>query len=187
MTVRNVGIVFSPTLNIPAPVFSMFLTDFDSIFGAEVSDITTKTVEITIEKPVAADDIRSPRHQMFSELPTPAYNQISFPLPMGQADNRPSGAYDTGFIPMQPSYEPRAYGAVPYNPGKSEAMPSGEPQYGSMNRMLAPSNAPSAKAKRRESSMLFMGTSNRKSSVPRMREDHCKSLVCIMLVACANL
>ncbi|OLL25806.1 putative Rho-type GTPase-activating protein 2 [Neolecta irregularis DAH-3] len=33
MTIRNVGIVFSPTLNIPAGVFSLFLTEYDSIFG----------------------------------------------------------------------------------------------------------------------------------------------------------
>lgn len=33
MTVRNVGIVFSPTLNIPAPVFAMFLQSYEAIFG----------------------------------------------------------------------------------------------------------------------------------------------------------
>lgn len=33
MTVRNVGIVFSPTLNIPAPVFAMFLQNYEAIFG----------------------------------------------------------------------------------------------------------------------------------------------------------
>ncbi|KAL2110735.1 hypothetical protein VUR80DRAFT_815 [Thermomyces stellatus] len=35
MTVRNVGIVFSPTLNIPAPVFAMFLQNYESIFGID--------------------------------------------------------------------------------------------------------------------------------------------------------
>ncbi|KAF7549185.1 hypothetical protein G7046_g8424 [Stylonectria norvegica] len=35
MTVRNVGIVFSPTLNIPAPVFAMFLQNYEGIFGIE--------------------------------------------------------------------------------------------------------------------------------------------------------
>jgi RalA-binding protein 1 len=33
MTVRNVGIVFSPTLNIPAPVFALFLQNYEVIFG----------------------------------------------------------------------------------------------------------------------------------------------------------
>ncbi|KAF3282888.1 hypothetical protein TWF970_001620 [Orbilia oligospora] len=32
MTVRNVGIVFSPTLNIPAGVFSLFILEYSSIF-----------------------------------------------------------------------------------------------------------------------------------------------------------
>ncbi|KAF7545252.1 hypothetical protein G7Z17_g9325 [Cylindrodendrum hubeiense] len=35
MTVRNVGIVFSPTLNIPAPVFAMFLQNYEDIFGID--------------------------------------------------------------------------------------------------------------------------------------------------------
>ncbi|KAF6811121.1 RhoGAP domain-containing protein [Colletotrichum sojae] len=35
MTVRNVGIVFSPTLNIPAPVFAMLLQNYSGIFGLE--------------------------------------------------------------------------------------------------------------------------------------------------------
>lgn len=35
MNVRNVGIVFSPTLNIPAPVFAMFLQNYEGIFGID--------------------------------------------------------------------------------------------------------------------------------------------------------
>ncbi|KJK78623.1 hypothetical protein H634G_05998 [Metarhizium anisopliae BRIP 53293] len=35
MTVRNVGIVFSPTLNIPAQVFAMFLQNYEGIFGID--------------------------------------------------------------------------------------------------------------------------------------------------------
>jgi RalA-binding protein 1 len=38
MTVRNVGIVFSPTLNIPAPVFAMFLQNYEAIFGIDPSE-----------------------------------------------------------------------------------------------------------------------------------------------------
>ncbi|PSR76025.1 hypothetical protein BD289DRAFT_486972 [Coniella lustricola] len=33
MTVRNVGIVFSPTLTIPAPVFALLLQNYEAIFG----------------------------------------------------------------------------------------------------------------------------------------------------------
>ncbi|PFH60491.1 hypothetical protein XA68_10881 [Ophiocordyceps unilateralis] len=35
MTARNVGIVFSPTLNIPAPVFALFLQHYEGIFGID--------------------------------------------------------------------------------------------------------------------------------------------------------
>ena len=40
MTVRNVGIVFSPTLNIPSPLFAAFLTSFDRIFTNEPPPIS---------------------------------------------------------------------------------------------------------------------------------------------------
>jgi hypothetical protein len=33
MTPQNVGIVFAPTLNVPPPVFTHMIADFDSIFG----------------------------------------------------------------------------------------------------------------------------------------------------------
>ncbi|KAL2200089.1 hypothetical protein P885DRAFT_75271 [Corynascus similis CBS 632.67] len=38
MTVRNVGIVFSPTLNIPAPIFALFLQNFEAIFGIDPAE-----------------------------------------------------------------------------------------------------------------------------------------------------
>lgn len=47
---------------------------------------------------------------MFSDLPTPAYHQTSFnpAQPYGSLTNQVNAAksaYDTGFIPMQPTYE----------------------------------------------------------------------------------
>lgn len=38
MTLRNVGIVFSPTLNIPAGIFSLFIAEYDAIFGEREAD-----------------------------------------------------------------------------------------------------------------------------------------------------
>lgn len=35
MNVRNVGIVFSPTLNIPAPVFALLLQHYEDVFGID--------------------------------------------------------------------------------------------------------------------------------------------------------
>lgn len=51
MTVRNVGIVFSPTLNIPAPVFAMFLQNYEGIFGIEPE-------EYELPSPVSLDESR---------------------------------------------------------------------------------------------------------------------------------
>jgi RalA-binding protein 1 len=36
MTMRNVGIVFSPTLGIPAGVFSLMLGEFNRVFSVDV-------------------------------------------------------------------------------------------------------------------------------------------------------
>ncbi|KAG0173316.1 hypothetical protein DFQ29_007995 [Apophysomyces sp. BC1021] len=41
MTVRNVGIVFSPTLGIPAGIFSLFLSEFDYIFWTNDEAVNT--------------------------------------------------------------------------------------------------------------------------------------------------
>ena len=52
MTARNVGIVFSPTLNIPAQVFAMFMQNYKGIFGIEPEEYELP--------PVPADaDVRS--------------------------------------------------------------------------------------------------------------------------------
>ncbi|KAL2002106.1 hypothetical protein VTN02DRAFT_667 [Thermoascus thermophilus] len=169
MTVRNVGIVFAPTLNIPAPVFSMFLTDFDSIFG-EMPDSSTKTTELTVDQSLAPEDIRSPRHQMFSDLPTPAYNQASFQGP-GDSAHRLSedlkATYDTGFTPMQPTCEQRHYGLE-----SSNQRPVDSTQ-GSSNRMQASNmdGSHSSKARRRESSLLLMDLGHRKTSFQKLRDD----------------
>ncbi|KAF7509699.1 hypothetical protein GJ744_007570 [Endocarpon pusillum] len=202
MNVRNMGIVFSPTLNIPAPVFSMFLTDFEAIFGSEPAERApapapeqTKTIEFLVPNQLTPEDIRSPRHQIFTDLPTPAYNQTTFsegpppaqfPMQQPSINSNPSNAsiaQNTGFIPMQPSYETKTYVPDPQVPTQPQQRYSMAPplaqraEYGSMNMMLAPSNAATLKAKRRESSMLFMGMGHRKSSVPKLRDDSATALV----------
>ncbi|KAL8873747.1 MAG: hypothetical protein Q9174_000833 [Haloplaca sp. 1 TL-2023] len=156
MSVRNVGIVFSPTLNIPAPVFAMFLTDFDAIFGEGQHQAPPGPAEVTVNEPLTPEDIRSPRRQMFSEIPTPSYTQSTFPpsSSYGQMSQPRQARDDTGFVPLQPSYE----GQVVQGPENS-----------GNNRGLAPDSA--VKARRRESSMMLMGGNHRKSSVPLLRGD----------------
>lgn len=153
MTVRNVGIVFAPTLNIPAPVFSMFLTDYDSIFD-QSPELGGSAMESAVDDPKASDVLRSPRRQVFSDIPTPSYNQTTFRH--DQLED-PRGAYDTGLTYAQPSHVSENYNYMP----------------ASMNQMLNPNleNARSAKANRRESSMLFMELGNQNPSIPTSRAD----------------
>lgn len=170
MTVRNVGIVFAPTLNIPSPVFSMFLTDFDAIFSKEPD--STITVELPVNSSLSPEDVRSPRRQIFSEIPTPTYNynQTSF-YPSEESNARPShdirANYDTGFTPMFPTSD------QPHSSSEPHRRQADHAQHPSLNRMLAPSadTLHSTKAKRRESSLLFMDLGNRKSSLPQLRDD----------------
>lgn len=156
MSVRNVGIVFSPTLNIPAPVFSMFLTEFDAIFGEGLEQISTTSSEVATNEPLTPEDIRSPRRQMFSDIPTPSYNQPNFPQASSrQPQAQPnSNENETGFVSLRPSYE-------------GQVVPGPEPS--SNSRSLAPDSA--IKARRRESSMLLMNGNQRKSSMPLLRGD----------------
>ncbi|KAH7132075.1 hypothetical protein B0J11DRAFT_428616 [Dendryphion nanum] len=164
MTVRNVGIVFAPTLNIPAPLISMFLTDFPDIFGLPVDETNSPIREIHVSTPPLGDDaIRSPRHQMFSDLPTPAYNETTFQRSLNAPPSFPQqntqqsrqqqqqqqqqqyAGYDTGFIPLRPSYEAPSYEQQYQSEG-----------YGSLNGALLPNNSREARQKRRESGMLLM-------------------------------
>jgi RalA-binding protein 1 len=181
MTVRNVGIVFSPTLNIPAPVFALFLQQYDGIFGDDPYDHAGSPVEVTVSAPpLTPEDIRSPRRQKFQDLPTPSYDQNSFPRSQQPPPSFPpskhyqqqqqQSGYDTGFTPLQPSYEPQLQqiGSFPLMAG---------PEYGRNTPTLAgpaydqfgggmeahrqyqsqSSQGQGGNKKRRESSMFGMG------------------------------
>lgn len=171
MSVKNVGIVFSPTLNIPAPVFAMFLTDFAAIFDESSDHESLLLTDLEGEGALTPEDIRSPRRQMFSDLPTPLYNQNSFAQNTATAaatarnDGPPEQHLDVGtdlgFTPVQPSYEARTYVSIPHEMPTQPHYPPPQPphmdhKYGGLNNMLAPDNSASVKARRRESSMLFM-------------------------------
>ncbi|KAH8815377.1 hypothetical protein F5884DRAFT_851854 [Xylogone sp. PMI_703] len=189
MTVRNVGIVFSPTLNIPAPVFALFLQQFEAIFDAEPEPEPENTtpVEVTITAPpLTPEDIRSPRKQMFQELPTPAYNQTSFQDPNAtQSFPQPQhyqqrAVYDTGFTPLQQTYENQTSGglsamAAAEHGGKMPVIagPSYE-QFSAGYRQLGGGDGQNlSKSKRRESSMFGMGLglAQKKPSTSKLREE----------------
>jgi RalA-binding protein 1 len=164
MTVRNVGIVFAPTLNIPAPLISFFITDYPDIFGAALDEASSPIHELRTNASFLGDDaIRSPRRQMFSDLPTPAYNQTTFQhydrppqqfqslaAPPYESSQPPqqqmqNGNNDSGFIPMRPSYD-----AAPYEqPYQGEG-------FGSLNAAAQAGTAKEQRQRRRESGMLLM-------------------------------
>lgn len=166
--VSIVGIVLQPTLNVPGPLISSFVEDQSEIFGPPF-DEPESPVSVTEMVPQSVStDLRSPRKQMFSDLPTPAYNQTSFQPMHGMHD-------DTGMIPMQPSY------------ASYQMAPQGEGGFGSLNDALrSPTvyNTTSngglltprdVKAKRRESAMMFINPSStgpqKKTSMSRLREE----------------
>ncbi|GLA42642.1 hypothetical protein AnigIFM63309_011187 [Aspergillus niger] len=147
MTIRNVGIVFAPTLNIPAPVFSMFLTDFEDIFNG-VLKTTAEPLERDVNYSPSHEEFRYPVRQAAPEASTPGYGQVTFGEHAGGMDDY---YLQNGKGSVSNSHE-RSTGSGPdeYNMGHSSSP--------SLNRMLSPNidNSRSAKAKRRESSLLFM-------------------------------
>ncbi|KAK3996451.1 putative GTPase-activating protein [Cladorrhinum sp. PSN332] len=78
MTVRNVGIVFSPTLNIPAPIFATFLQSFKPIFGIDATEY-----ELPVTEPEHLQERRP-------SLPTSFQEQ-----PRRPSDGRPSTSHST--------------------------------------------------------------------------------------------
>ncbi|KAK5173652.1 Rho GTPase activating protein [Saxophila tyrrhenica] len=174
MNVRNVGIVFAPTLNVPAPLISSFVEDQAAIFGPPMDDAPTTSshYQEATANGSAPTDLRSPRKQMFSDLPTPAYNQTTFQHSYSTPQHS-TGSDDTGMIPMQPTY------------ANYQMAPQGDGGYGSLNDALRSPNVyktsanggPSSretKSKRRESGMLgwnMGGGIPKKSSMSRLRED----------------
>jgi RalA-binding protein 1 len=137
MSVKNVCIVFSPTLNIPAPVFAMFLTEFDAIFNQqphhghqdegeeeEVEEDRHDSIRQTLLAPPGGNlqpEVRSPRHQMYSNLPsTPAMNQNSYKRNTSvQQSYQSEQQYqldppaEFGMAPAPSSYESRTYVSIP--------------------------------------------------------------------------
>jgi RalA-binding protein 1 len=58
MTMRNVGIVFSPTLGIPAGVFSLMLAEFNRVFN--VNDDANEAESAAVEKGSAIPRVSNP-------------------------------------------------------------------------------------------------------------------------------
>ncbi|KAK2628321.1 hypothetical protein QTJ16_002967 [Diplocarpon rosae] len=188
MTVRNVGIVFSPTLNIPAPVFALFLQQYDDIFGEEPDDYDRAVEVPAAAPPLFPKEIRSPRRQKFQDLPTPYYSLQPLPKSQPQAAFSPAQHYrqqsqrsndDTGFTPLQPTYEPRSSFptiAGPEYGRTSQPQTLAGPAYDQVGGYRQPyesehASSQSRKSRRRESSMFDMDMTPRKPSSNKLRDD----------------
>ena len=175
MDIRNLSIVFSPTLNIPTPVILVFLTEFEAIFGELLAGASHPLVEPSTSNNLTAEDIRSPRRQMFSDIPTPAYNQTSFERNQqsGRADiavNAIHPGQNLGFAPLQPSYNVPGSTAQFSSQSSKLLDPSGAGLAIARPRNLTPEDS-NLKQSRRESSMMLMGSEQRKNSLPLMRAE----------------
>lgn len=164
-----VGIVFAPTLNVPGPLISTLVEEYSAIFGTPMDEADSPISAHEASAPTPAPtDLRSPRKQMFSDLPTPAYNQTTFQSFGAIHDD------GTGMIPMRPTY------------AGYQMAPQGDGGFGSLNDALrsptvyntTANGVPSSrdvKAKRRESAMLgfSLGSGSgvqKKSSMSKLRE-----------------
>jgi RalA-binding protein 1 len=184
MSVRNVGIVFSPTLNIPAPIFGAFLTEFDAIFGTEAPEPRGDVVATEVMANSPSDDgIRSPRRQVLADNSTPSYNQATFPqhglgLTYEQVLHESHRDGDAGgFNPLRLHDDSNAGPRLhPQQPRLASVTMPG-PEYGAYQRVSMATNGlgttgvmRDTKARRRESSMLLsMGPGQRKLSLPMLK------------------
>ncbi|KAI1001530.1 hypothetical protein K3495_g6668 [Podosphaera aphanis] len=136
MTVRNVGIVFSPTLNIPASVFALLLQQYIGIFNEQPShqsrqfDKSTPADIVTLNGAGYGYSQASPSRPSPSVLKTPrqiASMNGNIPLP---------AYYKTNVEPTRVNIQSNRVGSQPSSP--------------------APVSGTFGKAKKRESSMFSM-------------------------------
>jgi len=175
LTFSLVSIVFAPTLNIQGPLIIAFLSDYAGIFGSPVDEAASPIREVLVSAPLTPEAIRSPRQQMFQDLPSPGYSQTGFnqagTFYQQSQSSRPSGN-ETGFVPLKPAYEAPT---PPTSFSQFQQQAQNADGYGSLNGALAPSNSREAKARRRESGMLLMtmGMNNgqRRPSLQNLKEN----------------
>lgn len=168
MTIRNVGIVFSPTLNIPAQVFSMFLHEYRYIFfrngeGSPPPPPLEPPQPLQSPKP-----LMSPRQHTF-DLPTQSLSasRMMDPPLTPMMPTHPAAIRPPGSAPQVISYEPKYDGPQITSPTQISA-----PRFdldnnpsGSSGGLTVPgSEGKNSKSRRRESSMMFMMGGLKKSS-----------------------
>ncbi|KAI5795210.1 hypothetical protein EDC01DRAFT_615008 [Geopyxis carbonaria] len=162
MTIRNVGIVFSPTLNIPAQVFSMFLYEFREIFFRKDTPQSPTPSKGTF------DSLSSSRPSVSSQRGTePPGTPTLIPLNPAPARAQPQMAPAYNVLPSQlpdtQNIVPQVASTAGYEPVYQKVISPGRssvPRYddggSSSGGLSVPDDGKSAKSRRRESSMMFM-------------------------------
>lgn len=173
----SVGIVFSPTLNIPAQVFSMFLHEYKHIFVRPddnlPDDRDTPSSPFRENHEERRPSVPTVQHMNSpKQLNTPALNspfpphlqQIQEPQTPRTATASYEPSYEKMFTPTSapdmvfphtPSYPP---------PGEDHPHQGG---HASGNLAGPPISGGIGKARRRESSMMFMMPRNKSSFAPQ--------------------
>ncbi|KAI0385891.1 RhoGAP-domain-containing protein [Hypomontagnella monticulosa] len=198
MTVRNVGIVFSPTLNIPAPVFALLLQNYEGVFGIEPEEYELPSpVDADPRAPMENQPRRpstaagSPQRQRLVDqmqqrsTPTPppaallggGLRSTATPPPRQTAYEPHYMAQPGSQSSLRPAYEgnfsmPSSYDPNSNHPGydRPHYAPSYEQDYS--ENSLSVNDQSYNKTKRRESAM-FMGNMmlNQQGSRSRLREE----------------
>ncbi|CAD6504080.1 BgTH12-05817 [Blumeria graminis f. sp. triticale] len=167
MTVRNVGIVFSPTLNIPASLFSLFLQQYTKIFDDQLSQNQDQNIAVPNPKG-SPENTKAPSRQGTSPSPP---NTRRPPFPMSKLQYSSNANNEE----VQNSHLSSGNGATIDQESRKERTTtkaiatSDNPTVNKSNRQYSPVN-PSEKARRRDSSMFginMAGLGQRRASISK--------------------
>ena len=106
MNIRNMGIVFSPTLQIPAGIFSLMLSDFKQVFnvdGAESESDTTSTtdVESTIAETNPSEGNRQQQQDRVNKRNSMLYAHASADQMLGLGGRQLEGEYSIYLLVLE--------------------------------------------------------------------------------------
>ncbi|PHH79577.1 hypothetical protein CDD80_4457 [Ophiocordyceps camponoti-rufipedis] len=137
MNARNVGIVFSPTLNIPAPVFALFLQHYEGIFGIDPERYELPSTEAE----------RQRRTTRAPDGPTLRAGEMGRPAPARggsaspQRPTRPGNARLTPTPPPMAMSMPRG-SSTPTPPPTGSRPKTYEPSWRPQHESMRPHEAP---------------------------------------------
>ncbi|GAA5906317.1 hypothetical protein JCM8208_003514 [Rhodotorula glutinis] len=129
MNLRNLGIVFAPTLAIPQPLFSLFLVEFDLIFAVETETGAAKPIMVG-EEPSSLDPATSTSGSGADKSPRSGGNRNS---QLYEASG--AGELEQKLEKLRENDEADDLAAESGRPGAEEADHAGPPagEHGSLN------------------------------------------------------